>query len=285
MKIKVQNYSFDKTAKQVTFTDYNPIDLAGVLLIVNQTYQNIIIYNFADVTKGGTAATNVLTLTYDTAAMANTDKLLIYYDDGLQQTVKITAVKAVEQATDWTSVAQNTVVASGVFDCSLHVASHLAIQAFLTTETAHLGTEFIVQVSSNTTGNEDWCEWCRFVAMIGTANSEAVTNNPLNAAGTSITCVSTTGYTVGLLAAIKDATLINSELFTITVVTANTSLTILDGVTNAHANTAVLYNIAINQVVMLAPSVIRARVVVNNGYSPSGSTLAYKLRLSKATSL
>jgi hypothetical protein len=51
-----------------------------VLLITN-VVDNIIIYNFNDATKGGTAATNVLTLTYNTASMSDTDELQIFYDD------------------------------------------------------------------------------------------------------------------------------------------------------------------------------------------------------------
>jgi hypothetical protein len=80
MKIIVSNYSFDASEKKITFTDYNPIIIERVLLITNIT-DNIIIYNFADPTKGGTAATNVLTLTYDTTSMSDTDKLQIFYDD------------------------------------------------------------------------------------------------------------------------------------------------------------------------------------------------------------
>jgi hypothetical protein len=79
-KIQIKNYSFNKTAKTVTFTDYASIDLDSVLLITNVT-SNIIIYRFNDSTKGGTVATNVLTLTYDTSSMSNTDKLQIFYDD------------------------------------------------------------------------------------------------------------------------------------------------------------------------------------------------------------
>ena len=56
------------------------IRLDAILLVVNVT-SNIIIYNFADTTLGGTVATNVLTLTYNTSSMNDTDKLLIYYDD------------------------------------------------------------------------------------------------------------------------------------------------------------------------------------------------------------
>jgi hypothetical protein len=79
-KLKIDNYTFDKTAKTVTFTSYTTIQLDDILLITNVT-DNIIIYNFADATKGGTVLTNVLTLTYDTSSMDNSDKLLIYYYD------------------------------------------------------------------------------------------------------------------------------------------------------------------------------------------------------------
>jgi len=80
MKIQVTNYTFDASAKTVTFSDYGTIRLDSILLITNVT-DNVIIYNFADPTKGGTVATNVLTLTYDTTSMADTDKLQIFYDD------------------------------------------------------------------------------------------------------------------------------------------------------------------------------------------------------------
>jgi len=83
MKKLITNYTFNKTAKTITFLDYsaaNPISLENILLITNVT-DNIIIYNFADSSFGGTVANNVLTLTYNTAAMSNSDKLQIFYDD------------------------------------------------------------------------------------------------------------------------------------------------------------------------------------------------------------
>lgn len=79
MKTKVNNYIFSASAKTITFGDYAAIELERILLITNVT-DNIIIYNFADSTKGGTVSGNVLTLAYDTSTMANSDKLLIYYD-------------------------------------------------------------------------------------------------------------------------------------------------------------------------------------------------------------
>jgi len=80
MKKLITNYTFNPTAKTITFNDYSSIDLERILLITNVT-RNIIIYNFADPNRGGTVSGNVLTLTYDTTGMADTDKLQIFYDD------------------------------------------------------------------------------------------------------------------------------------------------------------------------------------------------------------
>ena len=97
-KIRVLNYTFDASAQQITFTDYNPLRLDGLLIITNVT-DNIIIYNFADATKGGTVATNVLTLIYDTTSMADGDKLLIYYDEDTQTTDLNVAINATQVST------------------------------------------------------------------------------------------------------------------------------------------------------------------------------------------
>jgi hypothetical protein len=79
MKQIVPNYSFDKTAKTVTFSDFSSIRLDRILLITNVT-SNVVIYQFNNNSLGGTVAGNVLTLTYDTSAMNNSDKLQIIYD-------------------------------------------------------------------------------------------------------------------------------------------------------------------------------------------------------------
>ncbi len=80
MKTLISNYSFNKTAKTITFTDYVSITLENVLLVTNVT-DGITIYLFNEPTLGGTVATNVLTLEYDTSAMDNADDLQIWYDD------------------------------------------------------------------------------------------------------------------------------------------------------------------------------------------------------------
>ena len=71
-------YTFDASAQTITFA--SPMNLDGFLLITNVTY-NVIIYNFADATKGGSVFSTVLTLMYDTSLMADSDHLQIFYDD------------------------------------------------------------------------------------------------------------------------------------------------------------------------------------------------------------
>lgn len=77
----IKDYVFDASAKTVTFSAFTEIDITRILTITNVT-DNIIVYNFAVDTSGGSVATNVLTLTYDTTAMADADNLQIYYDMG-----------------------------------------------------------------------------------------------------------------------------------------------------------------------------------------------------------
>jgi hypothetical protein len=81
MKIQQTSYTFDKTAKTITFTGTIPATLDKILAVVNTT-ANIIIYNPASTATGGTYSSPTLTLTYNTGSMNNTDKLLIYLEDG-----------------------------------------------------------------------------------------------------------------------------------------------------------------------------------------------------------
>jgi hypothetical protein len=79
MKVLFQDYTFNATTKQITFDTTDVVSLAQVLVITNVT-DNVIIYNFADPAKGGVITNNVLTLTFDTTAMSNSDSLQIFLD-------------------------------------------------------------------------------------------------------------------------------------------------------------------------------------------------------------
>lgn len=82
MKQIIKNWTFSKTAKTITFNDFSSIVLSRVLLITDVT-NNTIIYQFNNTSLAGTVATNVLTLTYNTATSAfnNSDDLQIFYNN------------------------------------------------------------------------------------------------------------------------------------------------------------------------------------------------------------
>ena len=77
----VGSYTFNPTAKTVTFSNLaQSLTLANILLITNTT-ANTIIYNFADPLSGAVSFNNnVLTLDYDTTSMNASDVLQIYVD-------------------------------------------------------------------------------------------------------------------------------------------------------------------------------------------------------------
>lgn len=85
MKILIENYTFNASAKTITLTDYTSIKLEWILLITNTT-DNVILYNFANSTYPATVLTNVVTLSYDTTTMSNTDSIQIFidYPDAIQ---------------------------------------------------------------------------------------------------------------------------------------------------------------------------------------------------------
>lgn len=79
MKILATSYTFDASLQTIDCSLFTSLE--SVLLITNVT-DNEIIYNFSDPTLGGTLAGTVLTLTYDTTSMSDTDNLQIFVDDG-----------------------------------------------------------------------------------------------------------------------------------------------------------------------------------------------------------
>jgi hypothetical protein len=69
-------YIFDASAKTITFTGVT-VDTVDQIKLVNNVTDGIIIFNPIDPAKLGVLSGNVLTLTHDTTAMADTDDLFI----------------------------------------------------------------------------------------------------------------------------------------------------------------------------------------------------------------
>jgi hypothetical protein len=81
-KVRLTSPTFDASAQTITHASFSDVTLAGIQLIVNVT-DGIIIYNFADPTKGGTLSTDTLTLNYDTTSMSDADELMVLVEDGI----------------------------------------------------------------------------------------------------------------------------------------------------------------------------------------------------------
>jgi len=159
--------------------------------------------------------------------------------------------------------------------------SALHIDIALTSAGVHNGTRIIVQTASDAGGDEFWTNYLDFVGPVGTANLEAVTNNPLAQGAKTITVASTTGYEAeGVLEIfLKDNTPANSELLMLTDFTSNTDLTVLDGTVREHANTSVLSNIAKSYEIFLPLGIILARVLYDNTYDDDGATVFTRARV------
>ena len=72
-------YIFNPALQTITFVGIPTITQDQILLITNTT-DGIILYNFADASSGGTLAGNTLTLLTDTTTMSATDGLQVYID-------------------------------------------------------------------------------------------------------------------------------------------------------------------------------------------------------------
>jgi hypothetical protein len=71
-------YYFNPASKTITFFDI--VFTQEQLLTITNTTDGTLIYVFADNTLGGTLDQGILTLTYNTTSMSDTDKLQIYID-------------------------------------------------------------------------------------------------------------------------------------------------------------------------------------------------------------
>ena len=124
MKTLVTNYTFSASARQVTLTNYPFLKLDQILLITNVT-DNVIIYNFADPTAGGTLAGNVLTLLYNTTSMSDSDRLQIFIDDYTVPATEasLTAVQVRIDNTNGQILTLNTQLTGQLFTINQNVSS------------------------------------------------------------------------------------------------------------------------------------------------------------------
>lgn len=192
---------------------------------------------------------------------------------------------------DWSAVAEGATDESTVIDLSGNYATAVHIQAFTDMNDAHEGTEFIIQVSGKSSGDEDWSDFFVIIALDGDGDAEPIDDNPLS--GSTTITVSNTGggyetAPMGKWIAIEDGTLVNSELVWLTAFTTDTDLTILENTTNSHAVSTLLWDVAISRTYYIPFGIgVRARVICNNGYDIDGtaSSLNWKVGKTVTTAL
>jgi len=188
---------------------------------------------------------------------------------------------------EWAAIAQNSVREGATTDVSANYASALHIDMALTAATAHTGTKIEVQVSSNTSGDEDWTTLTSFIGPLGTANPEAL-GGAEGAGQTVLEVASTTGeYDADAIRwiFILDDTVADSEMCTLVSHVTNTSVTVQDGITNAHDASDTLYDIATNWTVTIPIEYSRVRILYDNTYDVDGSQVHTKSRISQVTGL
>lgn len=188
--------------------------------------------------------------------------------------------------TDWTAVAEGATGESATIDISGNYMTAVHIQAFTDMNDAHGGTEFVIQVSGMSSGDEDWSDYFKFGALNGDGDSEPIDDDPLVATSTTITVSDTGGgyetAPMGKWIAIEDSTLVNSELVWITGYTTDTNFTIQDGTTNEHVKSTLVWDIAISRTYYIPFGVgYRARVIVNNGYDLDGTASSLNFKVGK----
>ena len=193
----------------------------------------------------------------------------------------IDPIKVTTALNDWTEVAQNALVHSEELDISGVKKAQMLIQAALDTTTAHTGTRFIPQASNQISGDEDWYPVTEFIALIGTAATDLMEDNPLAAGSTAIALTGHALTAEGILLFIEDGTLANSEIAMEASQSAN-EVVLLDGTTNAHALNTAIFNVAMMQIVTLPSEAKRARLVIDNTYDDNGSTLNYRADITTA---
>lgn len=100
------DFTFDASAQTVTFAGFTPVQ-AQILVISNVT-DNIIIYSSSQPATKGVLSGQVLTLTYDTTTMADSDNLQVRYASTDAQPISAAALPLPTGAA--TSAKQDTII-------------------------------------------------------------------------------------------------------------------------------------------------------------------------------
>ncbi len=96
-----------------------------------------------------------------------------------------------------------------------------------------VGVTFRVEASMKSSGDDQWFPLAEYTSGTAASFSEAVTGTEA-AGSTVIECASTSEFTAGDIILFKNSTLANSEWGRVVSIVTDTSITVLDAITNAQ---------------------------------------------------
>ena len=141
----------------------------------------------------------------------------------------------------------------------------------------------IVEVSDNTTGDEDWAELTSFKITAETAATTTL-DAEAAAAATTVPLTATTNFeTKGDRYFIKNGTIANSEIVRNNGFDSGVSITILDGLTNTQQNGVSIYTTVQDWIVRIPADFRRFRVLINN--ADADCDIVSRTRMGKATDI
>jgi hypothetical protein len=184
----------------------------------------------------------------------------------------------------WAAVALAAAREGAAYDVSALYEAGLFIDVCIAGTTAHLGTEVIVELSRDATGDDVWSEYARFITPALTAfKADVASTEAVGQTVLSVTDPTTNKFDhVKKYIFIVDATPANSEICYLVSCEgdATDTITVLDGTTYEHLNTADVYTVdgenlsAVFRRVMELPDwAQRVRVLYNNNFGATGSTV------------
>lgn len=193
---------------------------------------------------------------------------------------------------EWAAVAENAIREGAATTISDSVATTVTVSVVATGSDAGEGMYITIQTSMKASGDDDWTtiQGGKILALKGTANLETITNNPAAIGTTVFTVADDAGYEAAamLLIFIEDQDDVeDSELMYAVSSVTDTSVTVQDGSTTAHANTAVLSNLAEKYTFSVPTTAHRVRVIYDNTFDDDGTApeIHCKASVDEVTSL
>jgi len=137
-----------------------------------------------------------------------------------------------------------------------------------------VAAEAHVQISPATSGNDSWSDLVTITFGTTTAEAEVLTGTEA-AGSTVLELASTTNLARLSRILIRNSTVANSEFADIASIVTNTSITVVDGITNAQTGSTV-YTQADQRIVALPYGANRVRVTY---YAPTGPSACFMSKL------